>query len=48
MIHLRTKFHTPNSSVSLAIITSPNVEGIGIATLLFYVQSTGSFTEATY
>jgi len=48
MINLRTKFHTPNSSVSLAIFISPNVEDIGIATmLLFYLQSTDTLPEAT-
>ena len=48
MIHLRTKFHTPDSRVSLAIFISPNVEDIGIATmLLFYLQSTDTVTEAT-
>lgn len=48
MIHLRTKFHTPNSTVSLATFIIPNVEDIGIVTmLLFYLQSTDTVTEAT-
>jgi hypothetical protein len=48
MILLHTKFHTPNSRVSLAIFISPNVDDIGMATmLLFYQQSTDTVTEAT-
>jgi len=48
MIHLRATFHTPNFRVSLASFISPNVEDIGIATmLLFYLQSTDTVTEAT-
>jgi len=48
MIHFRTKFHTSNSRVSLAIFIIPNGEDTGIATmLLFYLQPTDTVTEAT-
>jgi len=48
MINLRTKFHTPNSIVSLAIFISPNVEDIGIATIVVILSTVYRYVTRSY